>query len=514
MTILSRCLQFNLKNMSPERVAEHLKFVLGEENIPFEEAALWQLGRAADGSMRDALSLTDQAIAFGESSVMEADVSNMLGSIDRGRIQQIFEALMQKDAAAVLNQITELAEFSPDFSAVLEELISLLHRIAVVQVVPDSAEGEDALAQKLRDYAEQISAEDLQLYYQIALIGRRDLPLNPSPKAGLEMILLRMLAFSPVDGEQPEAPKKKLTTNPNPGNNGQRAAPSVSATSTPARSTTNTPQAVPTSSGAANKASQALAMARGEISAKPTSQNDTATQAKAAGRARLDLVVDNDAAGLAEIAAIPTKADFDEQGYEELAARESSRSSSEKPESNIEVKTDVTPKQPVAENKQAPKSTNPGSSADTGAPTVQPQSTAPVAERFPLEQLNSNEAWIEVVHQSPLRGMTRNILMQCGFESRADKQLNLKIDPQYIDLLNVSHHSRIEQALTETLSAAIKVNIQAGEVTQETPAAWAQRVLGERLQAAREALENDPNVQHWMAEFGATLDVDSIKPID
>lgn len=496
VTILSRCLQFNLKNMAPERIAEHLKFVLGEEQIAFEEPALWQLGRAADGSMRDALSLTDQAIAFGNNSVMETDVSTMLGSIDRGRIQQIFEALLQKDAAAVLNQITELAEFSPDFSSVLEELISLLHRIAVVQAVPDSVIGDETLAQKLQDYAAQITAEDLQLYYQIALIGRRDLPLNPSPKAGLEMVLLRMLAFSPVETDQPEAPKKKLTSSPV--DKPQASAPQRPVTV--ANQPSHAMQAVP--QNGQSKAAQALAVARGEISA--------GSQAKPAGRAKLDLVVDNDIAGLAEIAEIPAKAEFDSDDYDAIANEQSERVQPEpEPASARQTdnkSTEITPQL----HEPAPEAA--ATEQTPAANTLQTDVTP--AQRFPLADLNNNDDWITLAHQTPLRGMTRNILLQCAFVSRVDTQLNLQIDPQYVDLLNASHQSRIEQALTETLSSAIKVVVQAGIVEHETPAAWQQRVEGERRQAARESLHNDENVQRWMTEFGAILEEDSIQPID
>ena len=493
VTILSRCLQFNLKNMSPERIAEHLKFVLGEEQIQFEEPALWQLGRAADGSMRDALSLTDQAIAFGNNSVMEADVSTMLGSIDRGRIQQVFDALLQKNAAEILNQINELAEFSPDFCSVLEELISLLHRIAVVQAVPDSVIGDETLAQKLGDYASQITAEDLQLYYQIALIGRRDLPLNPSPKAGLEMVLLRMLAFSPVDSDQPEAPKKKLTANPV--QNTQRP---VSPPQTPAAPTQPTAMAPPpvasSPQSGQSKAAQALAMARGETRAD--------SQPKTAGRAKLDLVVDNDIAGLAEIAAIPSKADIEPDYY----ADERSKSQPQAPRQSSPA--------PASDSSVAATEPVTSETAATPGKTQEPVRSSGSVERFSLAELNTNDDWIKLVFQTPLKGMTRNILMQCAFELRVDAQISLKVDPQYIDLFNASHQSRIEQALTETLDTAIKMTVEAGTVDVETPAAWDQRVNAERLQVARESLENDENVQRWVAEFGATLDIESIRPID
>jgi DNA polymerase-3 subunit gamma/tau len=195
VTILSRCLQFNLKNMSPERIVGHLKFVLGEERIPCDDGALWALARAADGSMRDALSLTDQAIAYGNHRLEETGVAAMLGTVDQKRIYRVLYALVTHDARRMLDEVRLLAEFSPDYGAVLATLASILHRIAVEQVVPgaiDNALGDQEL---VRHYARSLIAEDVQLFYQIALVGRKDMAITPDPKSGLEMALLRMLAF-------------------------------------------------------------------------------------------------------------------------------------------------------------------------------------------------------------------------------------------------------------------------------------------------------------------------------
>lgn len=195
VTILSRCLQFNLKNMSAERIVEHLKFVLGEEKVAFEDGALWALARAADGSMRDALSLTDQAIAYGNNALLEAGVAAMLGTVDQKRIYRILDALVCRDAAAMLNEVAQLAEFSPDYGAVLAELAAILHRIAVEQVVPGAIDNALGDQEQVRHYARDLIAEDVQLFYQIALVGRKDMAITPDPRAGLDMALLRMLAF-------------------------------------------------------------------------------------------------------------------------------------------------------------------------------------------------------------------------------------------------------------------------------------------------------------------------------
>ncbi len=205
ITVLSRCLQFNLKNLSPERIVNYLKLILPKEGIEFEEPALWQLGRAADGSMRDALSLTDQAISFGENRLGDSDVRAMLGAIDQREVYGLLDALIRKDAPALLNKVAEMAEFGPDFGTLLGEMLSVLHRVAVAQAVPggvDNSQGDKELVDAV---AKSLPKEDVQLYYQIALIGSRDLPLAPDPREGFEMVMLRMLTFAPADAEYSES---------------------------------------------------------------------------------------------------------------------------------------------------------------------------------------------------------------------------------------------------------------------------------------------------------------------
>lgn len=197
ITILSRCLQFNLKNMSPERIVQHLQHVLREEMVPFDEAALWQLARSADGSMRDALSLTDQAIAFGSGKVASADVSAMLGAIDHKLIEQLMTALIDGDGASLLKAVAHFAEQSPDYHGALGDLITLLHRIAIAQALPEAVDNSYGDREQILKFAMALAPEDVQLFYQTGLLGRRDLPLAPDPRSGFEMTLLRMLAFKP-----------------------------------------------------------------------------------------------------------------------------------------------------------------------------------------------------------------------------------------------------------------------------------------------------------------------------
>jgi DNA polymerase-3 subunit gamma/tau len=197
-TILSRCLQFNLKNMPPEQIVGHLQHVLQQEMVPFEEPALWLLGRAADGSMRDALSLTDQAIAFGSGQVNEEEIRTMLGSIDLSYVYQLLEAVAANDPPLVLQIIANMAEHAPDFEGSVVELISMIHRVTVAQIVPQAIDNSWGDAERVAQIARSISAEDVQLYYQVAINGKRDMAFAADPRSGFEMILLRMIAFRPT----------------------------------------------------------------------------------------------------------------------------------------------------------------------------------------------------------------------------------------------------------------------------------------------------------------------------
>jgi DNA polymerase-3 subunit gamma/tau len=197
VTVLSRCLQFHLKRLSPEQIATQLEKILAAEGIAFDAASLKLLARSADGSMRDALSLLDQAIAFGGGKVSEAEVREMLGSIDNSVIEAILEGLAQADASGLLTAAADANEHNADPEGVLNDLLLALHRLALLQAAPE-AEIDTDHAEVLRNYAGRLTPEDVQLFYQIGLHGRRDIALAPDARSGLEMTLLRMLAFRPA----------------------------------------------------------------------------------------------------------------------------------------------------------------------------------------------------------------------------------------------------------------------------------------------------------------------------
>ena len=208
VTVLSRCLQFNLKQLPPALILSHLQYVLGQENIPFENGALTLVARAAQGSMRDALSLLDQAIAYSDSRVDEATVRSMLGAIDQSYLYDMLHALLARDGAGMLRIADDMTSRSVAFDAALQDLATLLHRIALAQTVPQAIAEDEPERDRLLQLAQHFSAEDVQLFYQIAIHGRNEIDLAPDEYAGFTMTLLRMLAFMPGAATERPAPQR------------------------------------------------------------------------------------------------------------------------------------------------------------------------------------------------------------------------------------------------------------------------------------------------------------------
>lgn len=213
VTVLSRCLQFNLRQIASATIIEHLQNVLTQEDIPFETTGIQLIARAAEGSMRDALSLTDQAIAYGNQAVNESDVRSMLGAIDQSYLFDIINALLDEDGPKLIAKAKEMEARSISFEAALNDLAKLLHQIAIAQTVPESISNDLPERETLLQLANTLPAEKLQLYYQIALLGGRDISLAPDEYAGFTMSLLRMLAFSPTESLSGQ---KKNSVNPAP----------------------------------------------------------------------------------------------------------------------------------------------------------------------------------------------------------------------------------------------------------------------------------------------------------
>jgi DNA polymerase-3 subunit gamma/tau len=232
VTVLSRCLQFNLKRLPLVTIGERLAAICASEGIGAEPGAVQRLARAAAGSLRDGLSLLDQALAFGDGSLREADVAEMLGSIDRARLGVLLDAIAAADAPALLTEVRSLDELAPDYADVLAGLATVLQQVAVVQVAGPGAldaEAADGDGSRVLDHAARLAPETVQLFYQIAITGRRDLALAPDPRTGFEMALLRMVAFhpdrQPAAARQGAAPAAAVAPAPSPARPAPPAAP-------------------------------------------------------------------------------------------------------------------------------------------------------------------------------------------------------------------------------------------------------------------------------------------------
>lgn len=263
ITILSRCLQFNLKNLSPQLIAEYLASILKKEEIAFEEEALWQIAAAASGSMRDALTLVDQAISYCEGSVATEGVIEMLGVPPQKQVYELLKGMASRSVASILALIHDISEQTPDYSHTLDSLLSTLHRVAMAQIEPKAVDNSYGDREQIVELATLISAEDVQLYYQMGVKGREDLRLSAEVRTAFEMLLIRMLVFSPsyvepavgdtaaaADGETAAAPaaedeKKKNRLTP-PAEEVAADEPECRVAPAPMEGVADTPETAPT----------------------------------------------------------------------------------------------------------------------------------------------------------------------------------------------------------------------------------------------------------------------------
>ena len=477
ITILSRCLQFSLKNMSPEKVVGHLQEVLDKEGVSYESAALWQLGRAADGSMRDALSLTDQAIAFCDNTITEQGVSAMLGTIDRSQVLNVVSALATGEAAGVLGTVAGLAEHGPDYASVLADMLSVLHRVAIAQAVPDAVDNSQGDRDTVLSLARQMTSEDVQLYYQSGLIGRRDLPLSPDPRTGFEMVLLRMLAFRP-DGV-PVAPVQPLQQGRMP--SGQ--ADSSPAVSQPEQGEREEPE----------PADKYVAETPAPIpveSVAPVIANADVFNALAAESLEQDHVLEQPAVIDDAVTATP----------EPL------------PEPPAPEPVVISTLHEIVVTESVGKVEDVG--AENGAQACEVEDPLPpTTERLPLSALTP-DSWIAVFQELPLAGVTRTIASYCLLDAVEGHRLTMVLDQNHDTLYNDTHRLRMEAALSEYFGTGIVLTVSPGEVNRETPAAWRERRRQERQQEAVNTIYADERVQTLVNTFSGTILDHTIEPVD
>lgn len=508
ITILSRCLQFNLKNMTPEKIVSHLKFVLSQEQVQSEEAALWALARGADGSMRDALSLTDQAIAYTQGDLQEAPVSAMLGTVDQKKVYRLLNMLVARDPKALLNVVSDLAEFAPDYAAVLEIIVSVFHRVAVEQAVPGVTDNSQGDQERISFYAQNLSAEDVQLYYQIALTSRKDLAISPDAKAGFEMALLRMMAF------QMQAPEKEVA---------QVLAPEVDAEHTHAEPLARDDDQEPLArssdqepSASSNNQEPSASSSNQEYSESPeNSEPPEIHQYQVAGEFPQSLEqIDSEGAGIdlsrqdtAEVTPTTDQASFSKRDSSSLAGvaapvEQPGDSAPNVGELDAQKKTPELAAEPTSASKA--EALNAGNAVAVDKPDAVSQD---------LSELD----WPRQALRLGLTGMTQNLLMNM-VKQVGEQGLIMSVESGHYRLLNDSHKKKIKLALKEAdLWDGPVEFIEGLDGSQETPAMWRERMREERLVEAKQSLFADPNVQQLIAEFDGRLieeSVVSLSPIE
>ncbi|MFU5082147.1 DNA polymerase III subunit gamma/tau [Pseudomonas aeruginosa] len=513
VTILSRCLQFSLKNMPPERVVEHLTHVLGAENVPFEDDALWLLGRAADGSMRDAMSLTDQAIAFGEGKVLAADVRAMLGTLDHGQVYGVLQALLEGDARALLEAVRHLAEQGPDWGGVLAEILNVLHRVAIAQALPEAIDNGQGDRERVLALAQALPAEDVQFYYQMGLIGRRDLPLAPDPRSGFEMVLLRMLAFRPADADgAPRTPLKDLGIS--------------KATTDPA----NSPVA-----GAASPAPVAAVAPAPVVAAPveaPAAPPAAPSAPPAAIEARVTEAVVEEPAAAAEVVDLPWEepapslAAEPEPEPEPLAVEAPSIPPAVAVEAVVETVLEALPAAlPVAPDEQDEQDDEPPPADDyyeVDMDTLAYLDAAPepdvvvVEEPLPAAKPATGLAaeWLELFPRLGLGGLTASIGANCTLVAADGDHWHLHLDPGQSALFNATQQRRLNDALNQHLGRTLKLEVTLQKPEQETPAQAAARRRAERQRAAEASIDADPLVRQLREQFAAVVRDGTIEPLE
>ncbi len=546
VTILSRCLQFSLKNMPPERVVEHLTHVLGAENVPFEDDALWLLGRAADGSMRDAMSLTDQAIAFGEGKVLAADVRAMLGTLDHGQVYGVLHALLEGDARALLEAVRHLAEQGPDWGGVLAEILNVLHRVAIAQALPEAVDNGQGDRDRVLALAQALPAEDVQFYYQMGLIGRRDLPLAPDPRGGFEMVLLRMLAFRPADADgAPRSPLKDLgiskataDSNPNPVAGAAVAAPVAAIAAPPVAPAPVAPVA---------ESAPTVAAPQPQVAPAPVVEAAPVV------------------APAPVVAAAPAPVEPQPQP---LAAAEPAPAVEPPPVADVPV--DLPWDEPAAPVAVAPAPAEPAAPAPAPAPVaaapavVQPAAPAPVdvpapvvaeapvedddrddepppAEDYYEVDMESygyleNEApqeqaepepepaampatglaaeWLELFPRLGLAGLTASIGANCTLVAVDGDNWHLHLDPGQSALFNATQQRRLNDALNQYHGRTLTLQVTQQKPEQETPAQAAARKRAERQRQAEASIAADPYVLQMKQQFAAVVRDGTIEPLE
>jgi len=483
-TVLSRCLQFHLKNMQPDDISQHLEYILGEEKIVFEKPALESLAWSAKGSMRDALSLLDQAIAFGDGKVVDADVREMLGSIDRNHIYRIIAALAANDGVTIMSIVEELSQFAPDYGDVLAEMLIVLHRIALVQQIPDATIATQERVQ-IEKLADSISAEDVQLFYQLALHGRRDLPLAPDQRSGFEMSMLRIMRFRP-------AAATKISNNPGV---------------TPVKkSESSLPESIDKVESVSPISLEKVASKNTGAIVSPLLRNKELRNKQQASALANTAEKENN---VEPVAVKPPPQEYIENLNIESDLQVSTPDIDSEPDTQIE--SEAVPTIEATEHIKTPEQVQvPVPVSEILIP--EPGSDS-CDEKLPDLNEISHLNWYIIIHHANISGVTEQMALNSQFISLDGEEIKLSLDHHVRTLINPEHFNKLTAAINGLYNGSLTVNITDAEPDYETPRQRKVRIREERHQEACENLTTDPQVQNLLKSFEATLDTETVETL-
>ncbi|MDD7994143.1 MULTISPECIES: DNA polymerase III subunit gamma/tau [Kosakonia] len=483
VTILSRCLQFHLKALDVEQIRSQLEHILTDEKIEHEPRALQLLARAADGSLRDALSLTDQAIASGNGQLSAAVVSSMLGTLNDDQALSLVEAVVAADGERAMGLVNEAASRGVEWEALLLEMQTLLHRIAMVQLTP-AALGSDMapIEQRLRELARTVPPTDVQLYYQTLLIGRKELPYAPDRRMGVEMTLLRALAFHPrAPLPAPEVPQQSFApVAPTAVMSPQQVPPAPQAQPSAAPVQNDAP--LPESTSSVLAARRQLQRAQGADKAKK-SEPAAATRARPVSNAALERL----ASVTERVQSRPVPSALEQAPAKKEAYR-------------WKATTVVTETKEVVATPKALKK------------ALEHEKTPELAKKL-AEEAIERDAWAKEVSQLKLPKLVEQVALNAWKEQEGDRWcLHLRSSQRHLnsqgaqkalsDALSELHGSTVELTIIEDDNPAVR-----------TPLEWRQAIYEEKLAQAREAIIADSNIQTLQRFFDADLDEESIRPL-
>ncbi|MCR9503860.1 DNA polymerase III subunit gamma/tau [Vibrio alginolyticus] len=530
VTILSRCLQFHLKPISVDDIHQQLDYILGQEQVSAEPKALGMISHAADGSMRDALSLTDQAIALGNGAVQADIVSHMLGTIDTDQAIHLLESISSKKPQQAMDKIQQLAANGVEWDGLLQQVATQLHRIAMYQALPASLDRAQPDAEKIELLSKALSPQDVQLYYQIALKGREDLTLSPNGRVGLEMIVLRMMAFRPSNnsGANVVSSNCEPASSPAQSTSQPKAAPAQQPS--PAQST---PQVAPQPSSSSQPEYQASGyetvppqydMAP-PMSENPAPQHETPPQ-------QMQESVSTPARG--GLSGLRHQLRSQRQGLQQNTPQNGGskkpKAASAQPESVIDRVAQLHGNSAQVSPNSAPKSTEPqveeayrwrpSKPVETKVNTkltptqlkqaLEHEKTPEMAQKLIDESLEHNE-WAKLISLMEIPKLVEQLALNSHY-SKEGTTVSLLLRSSQAHLNTDRAQAELLKALNTVLGEECHMSIEIGE-SGETPLELRDRLYQEKLQQALNSLENDPNVQFIERRFAAELDKDSVRPI-